>query len=78
MIGLWFYSYFQEVLSSSMLPLDCNEIQLHKDGSWSAQNNEKKLIKCEKPATTSISIDDSIEIIEDNVGEYSTFFYFST
>lgn len=64
--------YFQEVLSSSMLPLDCNEIQLHKDGSWSAQNNEKKLIKCEKPATTSISIDDSIEIIEDNVEIVST------
>ncbi|KAL0869656.1 hypothetical protein ABMA27_005905 [Loxostege sticticalis] len=28
--------YFQEVLTSSRLSSDCNEIQLHADGSWSA------------------------------------------
>ncbi|XP_060536141.1 E3 SUMO-protein ligase PIAS2 isoform X2 [Cylas formicarius] len=60
--------YFQEVLNSAMLASECNEIQLLKDGSWSCQT-EKKPIKSEKAATapTSISIDDSIEIIEDNI-----------
>lgn len=59
--------YFQEVLCSTLLPTDCNEIQLQKDGSWSSQNTEKKVPKVEKLTTTSIAIDDSIEIIEDNV-----------
>lgn len=27
--------YFQDVLASSILPHDNNEIQLHNDGSWS-------------------------------------------
>lgn len=58
--------YFQEVLNSHTLPSDCNEIQLLKNGSWSSHNNEKKAPKIEK-LTTSIAIDDSIEIIEDNV-----------
>ena len=28
--------YFQEVLTSSRLASECNEIQLHADGNWSA------------------------------------------
>ncbi|XP_050294475.1 E3 SUMO-protein ligase PIAS2 isoform X2 [Anthonomus grandis grandis] len=59
--------YFQEVLSSMQLPTSCNEVQLHKDGSWSVQTNEKKVAKIEKAAPTTISIDDSIQIIDDNV-----------
>ncbi|KAJ8924331.1 hypothetical protein NQ315_007127, partial [Exocentrus adspersus] len=57
--------YFQEVLNSQLLPSECNEIQLHKDGSWSTQTQEKKTVKVEKP--TVIGIDDSIEIIGDDV-----------
>ncbi|KAF7267647.1 E3 SUMO-protein ligase Su(var)2-10 isoform X2 [Rhynchophorus ferrugineus] len=59
--------YFQEVLNSSLLPSDCNEIQLLQDGSWSSHTNEKKSVKTEKSTSNSIAIDDSIEIIEDNV-----------
>ncbi|XP_066262214.1 E3 SUMO-protein ligase PIAS2 isoform X2 [Euwallacea similis] len=58
--------YFQDVLISTNLPSDCNEIQLLKDGSWSAQN-EKKAFKMEKTSMSSVSIDDAIEIIEDNI-----------
>nr|CAI5835541.1 unnamed protein product [Callosobruchus analis] len=59
--------YFQDVLNSCLLPSDCNEIQLNKDGSWSVQQPEKKVAaKVEK--TTSISLDDSVvEIIGDDV-----------
>ncbi|XP_030766275.1 E3 SUMO-protein ligase PIAS2 isoform X3 [Sitophilus oryzae] len=59
--------YFQEVLNSVLLPSECNEIQLLKDGSWSSQNSDKKVVKSEKSVPTSIAIDDSIEIIDDNV-----------
>ena len=58
-----FVRYFQEVLASSNLPPDMNEIQLHKDGSWSTSVSEKKVAKSEK-----VPIDDSIEIIADDVG----------
>lgn len=62
-----YFSYFQEVLSSSILPSDCNEITLNKDGTWSVQQ-EKKVMKTEKP--TVIGLDDStIEIIGDDVGK---------
>ncbi|CAH1962095.1 unnamed protein product [Acanthoscelides obtectus] len=59
--------YFQDVLNSPVLPSDCNEIQLNKDGSWSVQQPEKKVAaKVEK--TTSINLDDSVvEIIGDDV-----------
>ncbi|CAG9766345.1 unnamed protein product [Ceutorhynchus assimilis] len=59
--------YFQEVLSSTQLPQDCKEIQLLKDGSWSSHSNEKKPEKVFVSAPKSIPIDDSVEIIEDNV-----------
>lgn len=55
-------SYFQEVLSSSILSLETSEIQLHKDGSWSVQCAEKKIPKAEK-----VALEDSIEIISDDV-----------
>lgn len=54
--------YFQEVLNSPLLPSDCNEIQLHKDSSWSTPVVEKKIMKTDK-------IDDSIEIIGDDSGD---------
>lgn len=57
-----FFSYFTEVLNSSLLSSDTTEIQLLKDGSWSIQKDEKKAAKSEK-----VPIDDSIEIISDDV-----------
>lgn len=55
--------YFQDVLNSPQLGLDCNEIQLYKDGSWSAQvEKEKKVVKPEKTP-----LDVSIEIIGDDI-----------
>ncbi|CAG9863162.1 unnamed protein product [Phyllotreta striolata] len=58
--------YFTEVLNSMVLPSECNEIQLNKDGTWCIQQLEKKVVaKIEKPA--SIAIDDSIEIIGDDI-----------
>jgi hypothetical protein len=35
--------YFQEVLLSDKLPADGNEIQLHRDGSWSSLVIEEEL-----------------------------------
>lgn len=56
-------SYFQEVLSSPLLSSETSEVQLHKDGSWSIQNVEKKVVtKLEK-----VPLDDSIEIISDDI-----------
>lgn len=61
--------YFQDVLASPNLLPDLNEIQLNKDGSWSCQLQDKKVPKTEK-----LSIDDSIEIIGDDIGKlYSTY-----
>lgn len=58
--------YFQEVLNSTDLSTEITEIQLHKDGSWSTHTVEKKppppVAKIEKA-----SVDDSIEIISDDV-----------
>jgi hypothetical protein len=64
------FRYFQEVLASPTLPADLNEIQLHKDGSWSTQVADKKITKSEK-----VPIDDSIEIIGDDVGKSNRFHY---
>lgn len=62
------FRYFQEVLNSTDLSTEITEIQLHKDGSWSTHTVEKKppppVAKIEKA-----SVDDSIEIISDDVGE---------
>ncbi|KAK9501102.1 hypothetical protein O3M35_002213 [Rhynocoris fuscipes] len=53
--------YFQQVLASPLLPQDCHEIQLHKDGTWTGQAAKK--------ATTTIGTptkqDDVAEIIDD-------------
>ncbi|XP_045461098.1 E3 SUMO-protein ligase PIAS2 isoform X3 [Harmonia axyridis] len=61
--------YFQDVLTSNNLPSEVNEIQLHKDGSWSTQSKEeKKSQKIDKAP----EIDVSIEIINDDVEYVST------
>lgn len=57
--------YFQLVLNSPEVSSDIKEIQLHKDGSWSVQN-EVKPAPVAKPVQKSASLDDSIEIIDDD------------
>lgn len=60
------------MLNSSLLPSDCKEIQLNKDGTWSVQTPEKKTVKVDKSAANppTIAIDDSIEIIGDDIGKF--------
>lgn len=58
--------YFQLVLNSPEVSSDIKEIQLHKDGSWSVQN-EVKPAPVAKPVQKSASLDDSIEIIDDGM-----------
>lgn len=65
-----FFSYFQEVLDSPLLSVETTEIQLHKDGSWSIQSTEKKVV------TKVDKIDESIEIISDDIGEAFSFVCF--
>lgn len=68
----YFLRYFTEALNSMMLPSECNEIQLNKDGTWCVQQPEKKVVnKVEKAPVAAIAIDDSIEIIGDDVGKCS-------
>lgn len=56
---IYTYRYFQNVLASPLLPPDTNEIQLHKDGSWSSQLIVKKdVVKSEE-------LDESVQIIDD-------------
>lgn len=55
------FSYFQEVLASSNLPLDTNEIQLHSDGSWSTH----VVVKKESKVKATTDLDESVQIIDD-------------
>lgn len=64
--------YFQEVLESSQLTSETTEIQLHKDGSWSIQSNEKQTA-----SNVSEKFDDSVQIIDD-VGNLYTKIRFVT
>lgn len=54
--------YFQEVLGSSTS--ETSEIQLNKDGSWSLQTEQKKVVAAK---VERVPIDDSIEIITDDI-----------
>lgn len=56
--------YFQEVLASTELPSDKNEIQLHQDGSWSCHIEEKK------KATETQFNKSKVEVVSDDIGEY--------
>lgn len=59
--------YFQEVLGSSQLPADINEIQLLKDGSWSVHNNQTDASCLDTPRKSSTKV----EVISDDIGTYS-------
>jgi E3 SUMO-protein ligase PIAS1/E3 SUMO-protein ligase PIAS2 len=54
--------YFQEVVASNKLSSDDNEIQLHKDGSWSTLLNKSELCSLDTPMKTQ-----KIEVISDDI-----------
>lgn len=58
------FSYFQDVLSSPLLPPDTNEIQLLKDGSWTTHdsNSEPNCLDTPRKATQ------KVEVISDDIG----------
>ncbi|XP_073973635.1 E3 SUMO-protein ligase Su(var)2-10 isoform X3 [Rhodnius prolixus] len=58
--------YFQQVLVSSLLPADCHEIQLHKDGSWTGQATKKEAASVDTPTKQ-----EPIEEIIDDLDETS-------
>lgn len=62
--------YFQEVLSSSRLPSEINEIQLLKDGSWSTHEPQAEAQNLDTPSKNVQKVE-----LEDDVGkQYSNAF----
>lgn len=58
-------SYFQEVLSSSSLPTDINEITLLKDGSWTtSSDSQAEMNTLDTPRKSS----HKVEVISDDIG----------
>jgi E3 SUMO-protein ligase PIAS1/E3 SUMO-protein ligase PIAS2 len=57
--------YFQDVVASNKLSSDDNEIQLHKDGSWSTLLNKQDMCSIDTPVKTQ-----KIEVISDDIGEF--------
>ncbi|XP_026763044.1 E3 SUMO-protein ligase PIAS2 isoform X2 [Galleria mellonella] len=56
--------YFQEVLTSSRLASDCNEVQLHADGNWSAHAPPARAPQQQVPTTEPVTlISDDLEVI---------------
>jgi hypothetical protein len=65
----WFpllFRYFQEVLASFNLGSDDNEIQLHKDGSWSTHNPQKETCSLDTPMKPHPV--QQVEVISDDLG----------
>jgi len=58
------FSYFQEVLGSSLLKSDDTEIQLHQDGSWSTPGLRSETQILDTPSKPT-----KVEVISDDVGE---------
>ncbi|XP_059059566.1 E3 SUMO-protein ligase PIAS2 isoform X2 [Achroia grisella] len=56
--------YFQEVLTSPRLASDCNEVQLHADGNWSAHAPPARAPQQQVPAAEPVTlIPDDLEVI---------------
>lgn len=68
---LHLYSYFQEVLSSSQLASETNEIQLNKDGSWSTHvmNSDSQNLDTPHKNFT------NVEVISDDLGKFMLMHY---
>lgn len=61
--------YFQEVLTSSRLSSDCNEIQLHADGNWSAHVPPARAPQQQQPSAEPVTlISDDLEVIPVEAG----------
>lgn len=60
-------SYFQEVLGSNDLPPDTNEIQLLKDGSWTAHNGQTDTNCLDTPRKSTAKV----EVISDDIGTFN-------
>lgn len=58
------FSYFQDVLSSDLLPPDINEIQLLKDGSWSTTDSQTDANCLDTPRKST----HKVEVISDDIG----------
>ncbi|KAJ0174000.1 hypothetical protein K1T71_010146 [Dendrolimus kikuchii] len=57
--------YFQEVLTSARLSSDCNEIQLHADGNWSAHSPPPRQPQQQAPPADPVNlISDDLEVIQ--------------
>lgn len=56
--------YFQEVLQSSRLPSDTNEIQLLNDGSWTAHDSNADANCLDTPRKST----QKVEVISDDIG----------
>lgn len=64
------FSYFQEVLSSSSLPSDINEITLLKDGSWATSaDNQMDANTVDTPRKSN----HKVEVISDDIGTTISF-----
>lgn len=63
-------SYFQDVLQSSLLPPDINEILLLKDGSWATQDNNADANCLDTPRKST----HKVEVISDDIGTAKKFF----
>lgn len=63
----WFvhFSYFQEVLQSSRLPPDINEIQLLNDGSWTVHDSNADASCLDTPRKST----QKVEVISDDIGK---------
>lgn len=57
--------YFQDVIASSMLSSDDNEIQLHPDGSWSTLASKIDMLSLETPPKNY----QKVEVISDDLGK---------
>ncbi|XP_045777158.1 E3 SUMO-protein ligase PIAS3 isoform X4 [Maniola jurtina] len=55
--------YFQEVLTSPRLASECNEIQLHADGNWSAHSPPARAPQPQPAAEPVTLISDDLEVI---------------
>lgn len=60
--------YFQDVLNSPKLPHSECDIELHKDGSWQVH-----VAKKETPSVNNTAINESVEIIGDDVGKLAEY-----
>lgn len=68
---LYIFSYFQEVLQSSLLPSDTNEITLLKDGSWTTHDSSSDSNCLDTPRKST----QKVEVISDDIGKDNGLIY---